>query len=52
MVAEVCERGGTPTFEYIGRQSRVRVRYMETDLVLMAVRNRERGAWCRSMVGA
>ena len=45
MVAEVWERGGTATFEYLGRQSRVKVRYAETDLVLLAVRDRESGVW-------
>ena len=45
LVAEVWSKGGTATFEYIGRQSRVRVRYTSTDLVLVAVRDRQLGTW-------
>ena len=47
LVAEVWVKVGTATFEYIviGRQSRVRVRYTSTDLVLVAVRDRELGTW-------
>ena len=45
LVAEVWSKGGTATFEYIGRQSRVRVRYTSTDLVLVAVRDRALGTW-------
>jgi hypothetical protein len=41
----VYERGGSPTFEYIGKQSLVKVRYKETDLVLVAIRDRETGKW-------
>ena len=45
LVAEVCSRGGTATFEYVGRQSRVKVRYEGTDVVLLAARDRETGVW-------
>ena len=45
LVAAVWQLGGTATFEYVGRQSRVKVRYVETDLVLVAVRGRESGVW-------
>ena len=45
LVAKVWSKGGTAKFEYIGRQSRVRVRYMSTDLMLVAVRGRELGTW-------
>ena len=45
LVSEVYERGGSPTFEYIGKQSLVKVRYKETDLVLVAIRDRETGKW-------
>jgi hypothetical protein len=45
LVTAVWERGGTATFEYVGRQSRVKVRYAETDLVLVAVRDRRTGVW-------
>ena len=41
------QQGGTATFEYIGRQSRVKVRYTETDLVLVAVRDKGSGEWWR-----
>ena len=45
LVAAVWERGGTATLEYTGRQSRVKVRYAVTDLVLVAVRDRQTGVW-------
>ena len=45
LVAEVVGRGGSPTFEYVGRQSWVRVRYDQTKLVLVAVRDRSTGQW-------
>ena len=47
LVAAVWQLGGTATFEYVGRQSRVKVRYAETDLVLVAVRGKESGVWWR-----
>jgi hypothetical protein len=47
LVAAVWQLGGTATFEYVGRQSRVKVRYVETDLVLVAVRSKASGVWWR-----
>ena len=43
MVAAVWDRGDTATLEYTDRQSRVKVRYAVTDLVLVAVRDRQTG---------
>jgi len=45
LVNTVWEQGGSPTFEFIGRQSRVKVRYGEAELVLVAVRDRVSGRW-------
>lgn len=45
LIEEVWDRGGSATFEYIGRQSRVKVRYDSTDFVLVAVRDRRTGRW-------
>ena len=45
LVSAVWEQGGSPTFEFIGKQSMVKVRYGETALVLVAVRDRETGNW-------
>ena len=45
MVVEVQQRGGSATFEYVGRQNPVKVRYSETRLVLLAVRDRATGDW-------
>jgi hypothetical protein len=40
LVVEVQQRGGSATFEYVGRQNPVKVQYSETRLVLLAVRDR------------
>ena len=45
LVAEVWGKGGAATFEYVGGQRRVRMRYTSADLVLVAVRDRELGTW-------
>jgi hypothetical protein len=45
LIDAVWSDGGSPTFEYIGRQSMVRVRYSDTELVLVAVRDRVSGEW-------
>jgi len=45
MLSEVWEQGGSPTFEYIGRESMVKVRYGDAELVLVAVRDRQTGGW-------
>jgi hypothetical protein len=40
LVVEVQQRGGSATFEYVGRQNPVKVQYSETRLVSLAVRDR------------
>ena len=40
---KVQQRGGSATFEYVGRQNLVKVRYNETELVLLAMRDRITG---------
>ena len=43
LVCEVQQRGGTATFEYVGKQNVVKVQYTETRLVLLVVRDRVSG---------
>jgi hypothetical protein len=45
LINEVWTQGGSPTFEFIGKQSLVKIRYGETELVLVAIRDRESGEW-------
>ena len=45
LISVVWAQGGSPTFEYVGKQSLVKVRYRDTRLVLVAVRDRETGRW-------
>lgn len=45
LISVVWAQGGSPTFEYVGKQSLVKVRYRNTELVLVAVRDRETGRW-------
>ena len=45
LVGEVWRQGASATFEYIGKQSWIKVRYARTQLVLVAVRDRQSGDW-------
>ena len=45
LISAVWELGGSPTFEFIGRQNIVKVRYGGAELVLVAVRDRVSGRW-------
>ena len=45
LISAVWELGGSPTFEFIGRQNTVKVRYGGAELVLVAVRDRVSGRW-------
>ena len=45
LVWEVQQRGGTATFEYVGKQNVVKVQYAKTRLVLLVVRDRDTGEW-------
>ena len=45
LIEQVDSEGGTVTFEFVGPQSRVGVRYRQEQLVLVAVRDRTTGDW-------
>ena len=45
VIAQVHESDAIATFENIGKQSRVKVQYRETDLVLVTVRDNETARW-------
>ena len=45
VIADTHERNATATFEYVGRQSKVKAEYRKTDLVLVAVRSNRTGIY-------
>ncbi len=45
LITLIWELGGSATFEFIGKQNAIKVRYGCTELVLVAVRDMETGRW-------
>jgi hypothetical protein len=45
VIADTHELNATATFEYVGRQSKVKAEYRKTDLVLVAVRSNRTGIY-------